>query len=129
MEFDTRIDKSANLRIHKVSGTVTVADLVAKLKELYSSPTFEPDMNVLWDLRDARIESAKSPEIDDLSLFVAGHWATSGKSKAALVVSGDFEYGLSRMYEVFLESKSPNDVMVFRNIEKAMAWVKSSGTD
>jgi hypothetical protein len=56
---------------------------------------------------------------------VAVHWATAGKSKAALVVSGDFEFGLSRMYEIFLESKTSNDVMVFRDIQKAMAWVTS----
>jgi hypothetical protein len=125
MEILTKIDENAKLRTHQVSGTLTIVGLLARLRDLYSSPAFEPDMNVLWDFRAAKVESVTSAEIDELTRFVAAHWATAGKSKGALVVSGDFEFGLSRMYEIFLESKSPNDVMVFRDIQKAMAWVTS----
>jgi hypothetical protein len=125
MEITTRIDEKTKLRTHKVTGRFAIADMLTRLKEIYSSPAFEPDTNVLWDFRDASIESVTSAEIDELTRFVAVHWATAGKSKAALVVSGDFEFGLSRMYEIFLESKTSNDVMVFRDIQKAMAWVTS----
>lgn len=126
MEIITKIDRKANLRTQKVIGTVTVPGVVARLKEIYSSPAFEPEMNVLWDFRDARFESVSSAEVDELTRFVAGRWATAGKSRAALVVSGDFEFGLSRMYQIFLESKTSNHVMVFRDIQKAVAWVTSS---
>ena len=52
MEITTNIDKEAGLRTHKVTGIVSKNDLLAKLDEIYSTPGLDPDMNVLWDLKN-----------------------------------------------------------------------------
>ncbi len=125
MEFTTHIDKEANLRINTVIGSITKERLFEKLNEIYLVPDFDPDMNVLWDLREADLSSFQSPDLQHLRDFVKNHWGTGGKSKAALVVSRDLDFGLSRMYEFFIEDKTSNDVHVFRNLDEALEWVSS----
>ena len=125
MDFDTQISKKDNLRVHKVVGELTTDGLLEALEGVYSSPEFEPDMNVLWDVREARVPSMSSSDIQRVSELVAKHWGTGGTSRAALVVSKDFEFSLSRMYQVFLESRISTQVRVFRSFDEALEWIKA----
>ena len=125
MNITMEIDETANLRTHRVTGDLTMDAVFAELEQVYSKPDFQPDMNVMWDLRGATITSMSSAEIQRLSDFVAGRWGPGGKSRAALVVSRDFEFGLTRMYEIFLESRMSVQVQVFRDLDEAMKWIKS----
>ena len=94
------------------------------LNRIYASPDHNPDLDVLWDLRDTKVSSMSSSDIEGVSDHVAKHWGTGGRSRAALVVSQDFEFGLSRMYQVYLESRISTQVRVFRNMAEAEAWLK-----
>jgi hypothetical protein len=125
MEITTEIDKKAGLRKHKVTGDLTVESLLAELGKIYSGTDFDADMDVLWDLRDAKFPSVSSAEVQRVSDFVAAHWGTGGKSRAAMVVSRDFEFGMTRMYEIFLESRTSVRVRVFRDLDEALKWIGS----
>jgi hypothetical protein len=124
MKFETAIDKTENLRMHKLSGPLAAKDVLEALRGVYSSPEFEPDTNVLWDVRDASVLSMSSSDVQEVSELVAKHWGTGGTSRAALVVSKDFEFGLMKMYQVYLESRISTEVRVFRDIDEALEWVK-----
>lgn len=126
MGITTHIDDKFNLRIHQVTGSTTLDDIVSTLKEIYSEPDFNSEMNVLWDLRGADLASFFTSNIQKLRDFVSAHWGTEGKSLAALIVSRDLEFGLSRMYEFFVESKTSNKVRVFRDYDEAFEWVTKS---
>lgn len=125
MKITTNINKEADLRTHKVTGTLSLNELLAKLDEIYSIPDFEPDMNVLWDLKDADLASFSTDDIHKVRDFVGHKWGTGGTSRAALVVSRDIDFGLSRMYEVSLESITTSKLQVFRDMDKALAWLRS----
>ena len=119
----TQIDRERNLRIHCVTGALTFDELVNTLKEIYSAPDFDPDMNSLWDLREADVSTFETPDIQNLKNFVGKHWGTKGKSKSAIVVSRDLDFGLSRMYEFYLQAKSSSEVQVFREYDEALKWI------
>ncbi len=87
MPIETNIDKDKRLRTHKVSGKINLPDLVASLKELYKSPQFDSEMDVLWDLRDADLTSFTFHEIEQLRDYVTRHWGPKGKSRAAVSIS------------------------------------------
>ncbi|MBW2192582.1 MAG: hypothetical protein JRF27_02220 [Deltaproteobacteria bacterium] len=125
MEITTNIDKEAGLRTHKVTGTLSIDDLMAKLGEIYSIPDFQPDMNVLWDLRSADLASFSTSDIQKVRDFVGYKWGTGGSSRAALVVSRDIDFGLSRMYEISLESITTSLLQVFRDFDEALTWLRS----
>ena len=125
MEITTDIDREAGLRTHKVTGTLSLNDLMAKLDEIYSIPDFQPEMNVLWDLRNADLASFSSSDIYEVRDFVGYKWGTGGSSRAALVVSRDIDFGLSRMYEISLESITTSTLQVFRDFDEALSWLRS----
>ena len=125
MEIDTQISRGKNLRKHKVDGLINVNALKEMLASFYKSPEYDPDMNVLWDLRDADFSSVTSEDVASLAGMIAQHWGQGEKAKAALIVSKDLDFGLSRMYELLLTGSSPNKVMVMRNYGEAEKWLEA----
>lgn len=122
MPIKTQIDTDTGLRRHKVKGKFTLMDIRQTLDNIYSQPDFRPDADVLWDLRDATPDFS-SEDVRQLAEFVAKKWGPSGTSRAAFVVSSDYQFGMSRMYEMLLKSQSQNTLMVFRDIEDAERWL------
>jgi hypothetical protein len=125
MILTTNIDKEANLRLHTVTGAVEKDAVLARLSEIYSRSDFDPDMNVLWDLREADLSSFSSADIETVRDFVGERWGTGGTSRAALIVSRDVDFGLSRMYQMLLEGYTSSSVQVFRDYDEAFNWITS----
>jgi hypothetical protein len=123
MEISTQIDKARNHRSHKVNGSISVDEIKKMLATFYQSSEYDPDMDVLWDLRDADFSSVRSEDVASLTGMVEKFWGQGGKAKAALIVSGDLDFGLSRMYEMLLTGSSPEKVMVFRDYDEAKNWL------
>lgn len=123
MPIETYIDRDKRLRTHKVSGKLDLTKLVSVLKELYESNNFDYEMDVMWDLRDADLASFTFDKIEQLRDYVTGHWGTKGKSRAALLVNSDLDYGLSRMYEMLSNGKTKSKIRAFRNLDDAMKWL------
>ncbi len=125
LEITTRIIPEHDLRIHRVTGSLTKESLLAKLEEIYSTPGIKEDMNSLWDIRDADLSSFNLAKVQSVRDFVEKHWGTSGRSRSALVVSGESSFLLSRMYELLMESRTKSATHIFQDYEKALRWVKS----
>jgi hypothetical protein len=123
MEITTRIDGENNLRTHAVKGVINVRELKGKMEKYYKSPEYDPDMNSLWDLSGADFRDVKPEHVRSLAEMVSRSWGGTG-SKAALVVSQDLGYGLSRMYEMLLSGISSSNVMVFRSTDEAGKWLE-----
>jgi hypothetical protein len=123
MPITVRIDQEAGIRFNEVSGSLTLDELLSTLREIYSQPDFDPDLNVLWDLRNSTVEAFAFEEAKYTADFVGDHWGVSGSSRAAFVVSKDEHYGLARMYEQLLRSRSSSKVMVFRDFDEAVSWL------
>jgi hypothetical protein len=123
MPITVRVDKEAGIRFNEVSGDVTLDEILSVLRGLYEKPNFDPNLNVLWDMRDANVGAISFEEAKYISDFAGSHWGTSGRSRAAFVVSRDLHYGVARMFEQLLESRSPNEVMVFRDYDEALSWL------
>lgn len=50
----------------------------------------------------------------------------SGENKAALIVSQDIDYGMSRMYQILMEDITPGEISVFKNIDEAEEWIEDN---
>jgi hypothetical protein len=123
MKISTHIDKNNKIRSHKVEGELTLDGVKEQLNKIYSSTDFESDMNVIWDLREAGFSSMDASGVRSVMEYVSRNWGESGKSKGALVVSRDLDFGLSRMYEMLMESVSTNEIRVFKDIDEAKIWI------
>ncbi|MFH1843313.1 MAG: hypothetical protein ABIF77_08890 [bacterium] len=123
MSIQTSLDAGTGVRCHKVVGDLSFAELRSELGLLYQQPGFEVDTHVLWDLREGNLAGFSAEEIRQLADFVSGNWGKSGRSRAALVVAQEVDFGLSRMYSALLDTRTKSQVRVFRDPELALDWL------
>ena len=125
MEIITNSNKEKNLRHHSIKGLIKVPELIDYLKELQNAPEFDPGMKVLWDLRKADLSLVSTPDVSSIMESVVKQWGKTERNKAALVVSGDLDYGLSRMFQIMLEGETRSKVSVFKDMNKAEEWLET----
>jgi len=121
MPVVTHIDPEARLRKHAISGPLTVQVLQDALTDVYADQAYDPTMAALWDLREATIDLSPD-EVRKIADFVAPRW---GGGRAAIVVANEHAFGMARMYELLLSEQARGDVMVFRSIADAAAWLEA----
>lgn len=126
MEILTEIDKKISLRKHIVKGLLDVAKLAGYLKELYKSEKTNSEMNSIWDLRGADFSLLSAEKVRSMMEYVGREWGKSGKNKAALVVSKDFDFGMSRMYQLMMEDVSSSKIAIYKDINEATEWIKET---
>lgn len=122
MDIKRRSNKELNFREHTVVGTVTKESLVDYLKEFYASPEFDPGMNVLWDLREADLNSFSLPEVVSVRDFVERSMNKPRALKAAVVVSTQLGLSLASMYETLREGSAVT-VKAFFDVDEARGWI------
>ena len=105
------------------SGAITDSVLLSSYKQLFEDEKYKPGFHEIADLRKARFDNLTSEGFRNLSKMVDSYLAGKCESfKTAMIVSHDFPYGMSRMYEVF-SSNTPETVQVFRDPNKAIEWI------
>jgi len=121
MPITSSIDNEKQLTIHTAMGEVSFEDGMTTLRQFWEG---QPTINVLWDLRKASLARVTSEETEAIMNYIQQHSEKRSGGKTALVVSGELEYGLSRMSQSLGEIKNLSLQMeVFRSFKKAMQWL------
>jgi len=125
MEISTEIDKKKNIRWHVVRGVIDVRELGEYLKGIYATSDSYSEMSVFWDLQEADFSSVTSEDVRSFMAYAGKIWGKEGKSRAALVVSRDLDFGMTRMYQIMMEGKTSSAIEVFKDKNKAKEWIES----
>ena len=121
--MNVQYDKSLDVLVVEVTGDLSAGVYDQAIDAVLTSPSFHPNINVIYDLRTARAVLLTTEAIRTVSTRAKNLGAARGTSwKAAIVVSGILEYGLGRMFEFFNED-APFKVRVFRSMEEARTWI------
>ena len=107
-----------------MNGRITLDEVRETLRAIYNRRDFRANMHALWDLRKGELAFSAS-EIESLARFVSDHWKATDKTRAALVVSRDVDFGVARMYEAAASNIASSKVMVFRDVDQAQRWLAS----
>ncbi len=125
MKIKSEIYAREKYRIHSLSGEFDFEFIKNNLLSVYRDPEFNPEFNSIWDLSQVNSLQKISPdEIEWIVSFVKNQRSLYGKIKTALVVAEKLHFGIARIYEMSLEEDTNNEVMVFKDIKKALAWIK-----
>jgi len=125
MKVHTVVDKKTSVMIHTVTGKMTFEEIKSSYEAVLTHPDFKDDLNSIWDLRDADASKFDSQEVIRLARFFETQTKNRTKYKAAVIVSRDLEYGLSRKYQV-AAADLPAKIGIFVNLEDAKKWVMGS---
>ena len=122
MPIDTVIDNDKGVIIHTVTGRITFEDITSSFEKATNHSDFVKSLPVLWDFRAADGTKITGNEIKTFIRFYESQSDKRSGIKAALLVSGDLEFGLLRMYEA-QAFNIPAQIEIFRNYDDAMQWV------
>jgi hypothetical protein len=122
MTVNTVLDKKASVAIHTVTGEITFQEIKSSYESVCSHPDFQENMNSIWDIRDADASKFDSQEVIRIARYFETQTKTRAKYKAAVIVSRNLEYGLSRKYQV-AAADLPAKIGIFINLEEAKKWV------
>jgi hypothetical protein len=125
MPVETVVDKKIGLIIRTVTGELTFEDIKSAFEASLTHPEFYIDMHVIWDLQKADASKLNTQDVIRIARYFESQLKNCVDFKAAIVVSRDLEYGLSRMYQVAVADLPPK-IGIFRGLEDAKKWVMAS---
>ncbi len=105
------------------TGNVTLEEMTSAARDLLTDRRFVEPIRVIRDLRACRFDWS-AERIKTFRQFVLGH-RPPGRGRVAAVAAGDLTFGRARMYEAF-RGEGPVELMVFRDVDEARAWVHGS---
>ncbi len=121
MRITTKVDYDNQLTTHTVIGEVTFEDAVTTLNQFWEG---QQTINVLWDIRKGVVADVSPKEAKIISNYIKYYSKKHPESRSAIVVSGDLEYGLSRMVQALGEIRGLSlQTGVFRSFKEAILWL------
>jgi hypothetical protein len=96
-------------------------DLMESIKQVTAHPDFQPDYDHLVDLRDVTSFEPDSGDIRKRSQQDRENIRLD-TSRIAIVATSNVVFGMSRMYETFMEGADVT-VRTFRDMAEAEAWL------
>ena len=119
--MNLRIDDEKNIAYIKLSGQLSKKVILSAFDLTVSDKRYKKGMGRLWDFRDADLSSLDSEIITQMAQYSLSFPPGINDVKVAFVVSRDLEYGLSRMFEISSNAKTP--IFVFRSMDEANRWL------
>jgi len=119
--MDLQIDEEKNIAYIKLSGQLSRKIILDAFDLTVSDKRYKNGMGRLWDFRDADLSSLDSETVIEMAQYSTRFPPGINDVKVAFVASSDFEYGLSRMFQMSSRSKTP--ISVFRSMDEAEKWM------
>lgn len=123
MNIESWTDRARGVRTHVIHGGVSLSEIETFLGALYNSVEFDPKFHAVWDVREADFPDVTPGEIRELAYFVRANWVETCPRKTAVVVFGDFHFGLSRMFAQLVDPSIHGKIKVFRDLRGAGDWI------
>jgi len=114
-----KIDKERGLVMSTGAGVLTKEDILGHMDRLSKDPDFDPDFCQLMDFRQI---TAVEFGPEDVRQF-AERTIYSSRSRRAIVVKDDLQFGLARMFEIHRELNGESGIRVFRAVDEALDWI------
>ena len=122
MSVEIKYDQNRKMLDIAVSGILEIDELTSVFETITNSSDYPPDIKAIWDLRKADFSFADYQFANELAK-IRSRFTRRGSCPSAIIVSSNFQYGLSRMFEMLLEGKMPHQLMVFRDYKEGQKWL------
>ena len=119
--MDLRIDEEKNIAHIKLSGVLSSKAILDAFDSAVTDKRYKDGMGRLWDFRDADLSSLSSETVVSMAQYSTRYPPGINDVKVAFLVSRDYEYGLSRMFQMTSDSKTP--IQIFRSLDEAEKWM------
>jgi len=123
MEF--KFNHTGDYLVCEMRGIADVNQWPAFMKEMLSHEKWRPGTNWLKDMTELNAGKVLMEDVQTIAALYCDHSQQIGAGKCAVVVSRDLEFGLVRMWGVFVGDGWEAEAQVFRSFDEAVAWLGS----
>ncbi|MBN2426467.1 MAG: hypothetical protein JXR46_06285 [Calditrichaceae bacterium] len=125
--IDISKDHKKDLTILTVKGELTAPKMIQAIEEFYKKG---PTKYALWNLLKAKGASFTTYDIENIIAVILRHENQRKNGKTVLVVSRDYEYGMSRIHIAKAELRHLSiKYHVTRSMDEAMEWLGVRGDE
>jgi hypothetical protein len=106
-----------------LTGSTEVSVFAESFDALTSRADWNPGARILVNETGMSAESTTIQEVREIALVCVQRKERFGSARGAILVSRELEYGLNRMWDVFVEDKWDVETALFRSRDEAVAWL------
>ncbi len=123
--ISSSFDSVRNVVVMKISGSISVAELVAEYDTIFNHPDFQTNMHAIWDLSGLNLTQIPLGDVRQLPGELRKYMDRRGDHyKAAIVVGSGVDYQLLRLYVTILRLIGTNmKLRLHRSLEDAYQWI------
>jgi len=99
--MNLRFDEKKNIVYIKLSGTISIKDIIKAFDRVVADKQYRIGMGRLWDFREVDMDAVQTGDVIKGSHHPQVFPAGISDVKVAIVTNRDLEYGLSRMSALF----------------------------
>ncbi len=104
-------------------GSCITPDLIIKVIERENAMYDVTQCNAIWDFKGCLpSDDFGYNALESIIYYISSHSEIQWKSKMAIVIDAEVQYGLSRMYQSLVENY-PTNVGIFYSQDEAFAWL------
>jgi len=118
-----KIHIQGNLATVRLSGKASVEGLCDVVKVIIASPGWMPGINILSDYRELDLSPLTGDDIERFAKTLSPNRKSLGNGLCACVSTKPGDFGLGRMWAVFMEQHSDLRVCIFYDLKKAQKWL------
>ncbi len=112
-----------NLVRIKCSGIMQIKVLLEACDQALADPRYSPGMGRIWDVADADLSQITTEQVQEITSYLTAKSDNVNYVRVGVVAEGSLGYGLARVFAAVSEHTAKNEVMPFRSLEDAEAWV------
>lgn len=125
MNAELRYNKDKKILYCVFNESFTLEDYESVFHAITHSEEYPPDVNTLWDVGKINFTDINEDYMKRL-ISIRHKFPERGRSKVAIITSGDLGFGLGRMYGVFSEFEGmPQNIHIFRKRDDGEKWLLS----
>ncbi len=117
---DYHMDIQRGIIVLKLTGRVTVPHLVAMQTRARADHRFDAELGILLDARSADLSGLAPEQVRALAQSSPAAPAVP----RAIVIAGEIQYGLAKLFKTFAEMDGRSATEIFRDIDEANAWLE-----
>lgn len=117
-----KVEYENDLTIYTIIGQFQFQDFMTKHRKFYSE---KPTKYVLFDATNGQFDEIKTEDVEHIAEFMRSNVEKRPKNaKTAIVVKGMSDFGMTRMYQIWMEIKQVNiRTKIFSKKESALKWI------
>ena len=122
MQYEYKINDDERIIYQFYKGTFRIEDLESAILKLTKDSSFNPDYNILTDLRKCKFEFRPGELENFLKIFKKTLGSNSGRG--AIIIDSPIETAISQIFQDLV--KKIRSVEIFSTSEAAIVWLQSS---